>query len=67
MVEHDLYLGIDLSTQSCKVQVFDASLKQHGEAKVQFDADLKEKVASDYGVNITDGVVRESNGRVIIT
>lgn len=54
----DLYVGIDLSTQSCKVHVVDANLKLVGAARVQFDADLGAK----YGVK--DGVVRDDGGRV---
>eukprot|EP00400_MALV-I_sp_L67-5_P000420 gene420-690_t len=47
-----LYLGIDLSTQSCKVQVLDTNLRLVGDARVQFDEDFGKK----YGVQ--DGVKR---------
>mmetsp|Transcript_28675 Transcript_28675/g.61058 ORF Transcript_28675/g.61058 Transcript_28675/m.61058 type:complete len:553 (+) Transcript_28675:32-1690(+) len=52
-----LYLGFDVSTQSCKALVVDASLKIVYSSRVQFDADLPE-------YKTTDGCMRGKDGRV---
>ena len=54
----DLYLGIDLSTQSCKGIVIDDSLVVCYSANVNFDFDLP-----DY--KTTNGVHYKGNGVVV--
>ena len=54
----DLYLGIDLSTQSCKGVLMSDTLQVVGNAVVQFDNDLPR-----YGTKI--GVLLKGNGVVV--
>ena len=54
----DLFLGIDLSTQSCKGTVVDEDLTVNYSANVNFDLDL-----SHY--NTTNGVYYKGEGVVV--
>lgn len=54
----DLYLGIDLSTQSCKGVLMSDTLQVVGNAVVQFDNDLPQ-----YGTK--NGVLLKGNGVVV--
>ncbi|KAI0512655.1 xylulose kinase-like protein [Xylaria bambusicola] len=49
-----LYLGFDLSTQQLKAIVTSSDLAVNSEAKVDFDADFKEKYGINKGVRINE-------------